>query len=504
MIKMKYTSLLAIPALLLAACGAPEEKKEVSLEQTEEKVDLSKQTISGDLSYGSITIKPGYPVAEDMTKLKELLRLNRGIELFLWSLPFNQSYSDRDALFESSGGGMYDVIYVGGFSDHLNKLSTINNETIYATVQIDLNNGPVVYEQPSMDKKGYLFGSIFNTWHVPLTDLGVPKAAPDNGKGGKYLILPPKYEGEIPKGYFVVHAEANLAFLGMRSVMLGGATVEDAIERVKRMKVYPLSNPSRPQKYIDVAGKPIEAEISKGVSAFRRMHEYVSTEIIEDRNAYMVGMLRTLGIEKGKPFPDDKATLDLLQRSADLGWMTAKQNFTESWEPSVLGGTWLAIGDAATWNPEYLSNDAVLVNRRAAYYTAAIWPPKNMGTSTYYTINFFDREGHSLVPGANYKLHLPAKVPAKSFWSVILYDAETMAMIENPLKKYTVNSLNKNLKYNEDGSVDIYFGPSAPDNMKENWIPTTENDFFPGIRFYGPDFERLGKDWKVSGIELVK
>jgi hypothetical protein len=64
--------------------------------------------------------------------------------------------------------------------------------------------------------------------------------------------------------------------------------------------------------------------------------------------------------------------------------------------------------------------------------------------------------------------------------------------------------LNKNLKYNEDGSVDIYFGPSAPDNMKENWIPTTENDFFMGIRFYGPDFERLGKDWKVSGIELVK
>jgi hypothetical protein len=183
--------------------------------------------------------------------------------------------------------------------------------------------------------------------------------------------------------------------------------------------------------------------------------------------------------------------------------MTAKQNFTESWEPSVLGGTWLAIGDAATWNPEYLSNDAVLVNRRAAYYTIGIWPPKNMGSSTYYTINYFDREGLSLVPGANYKLHLPAKVPAKSFWSLILYDAETMAMIENPLKKYTVNSLNKNLKYNEDGSIDIYFGPEAPKEMEENWIPTTENDFFMGIRFYGPDFDHLGKDWKVAGIERL-
>ena len=378
-----------------------------------------------------ITIKPGYPLPVDAATLKENLRLSRGIELFLWSLPLNQSYAGRDAMFEASGGGMLDVTYIGGMADHTHTLSTLNNETVYAMVHMDLHDGPVVYEQPAMDKKGYLFGSIIDVWQVALSDVGVPSVTPDQGKGGKYLILPPGYEGDVPEGYLPIYSTSYQVRLGLRSVMLGGATIADAIARVKRVKVYPLSNPQRKQVYIDVFGKPVDAEVDKGVGAFRWMHDYISNEPIPDKDKYLVGILRTLGIEKGKPFPTDEATLNLLKRAADLGWMTAKQNLTEAWPAGYFGG-WLAIGRSDSWNPDYTTDDYIEVNRRASYFTLGIWPPKTMGSSTFYTHTFKDAENNPLLSGVDYKVHLPANVPANTFWSLILYDAETFGMIANP------------------------------------------------------------------------
>ena len=450
-----------------------------------------------------ITIKPGYPLPDDAATLKENLKLNRGIELFLWSLPLNQSYAGRDGMLEASGGSLLDVTYIGGYADHTVTMSTFNNETVYATVHMELDDGPVVYEQPAMDKKGYLFGSIIDVWQVALTDLGVPGGTPDQGKGGKYLILPPGYDGDVPDGYFPIHSTSNQVRLALRSVMLGDAALDDAITRVKRVRVYPLSNPQRKQVYIDVFGKPVNGEVDKGVGAFRLMHDYINNEPIQEKDKYLVGMLRTLGIEKGQPFPTDKATLDLLQRAADLGWMTAKQNMTESWPEGYLEN-WLAfVGKTDPWDPDFTKDDYIEVNRRAAYFALAIWPPQNMGTSSIYYLSFKDADDNPLLSGVNYKLHLPADVPAKSFWSVIIYNAETAAMMANPQKKYAISSLNKNLNYNEDGSMDVFFGPDAPKGYEANWIPTTESDFWLGFRFYGPDFDRLGKTWTAKRAEKI-
>jgi len=172
-------------------------------------------------AYCAITVKEGYPLAKDIDTIKANLQLNRASELFIWSLPVNASYAIRDGVFKASGGGHLDVVYVGGFSGADKKIPTINNETVYALVQIDLSKGPVVYEQPAADAKGYLFGSVSDVWQVSLTDLGVPGAAPDGGKGGKYLILPSGYSKDVPDGYLVIKSTSNFVSLGMRSVMLG-------------------------------------------------------------------------------------------------------------------------------------------------------------------------------------------------------------------------------------------------------------------------------------------
>lgn len=227
-------------------------------------------------SQNEITIKPGYPLVEDQQRLGDSLKLNRAIELFLWGLPVNQSYAGRDAMFKASGGGLNDVVYIGGFADHTKKLSTLNNETVYAMVHIDLADGPVVYETPVMDSKGYMFGSIIDWWQVALSDVGVPEVSPDQGKGGKYLILPPGYAEPIPEGYYPIQSATNQVLLGLRSVMSGDATLDDAIARVKDIKVYPMSDPDREQHYIDVLDKPVDAEVDKGIGAYKRFHDYIN------------------------------------------------------------------------------------------------------------------------------------------------------------------------------------------------------------------------------------
>lgn len=457
-----------------------------------------------EAAYGAIAIKSGYPLAKDRDTIGDNLQLSRATELFLWSLPLNGSYAIRDGAFKASGGSYLDVVYVGGFSGANIKIPTINNETIYAVVQIDLSKGPVVYEQPAADEDGYLFGSLMDVWQVALTDLGVPDAAPDGGKGGKYLILPPGHSGDAPKDYMVIQSTSSFVSLAMRSVMLGKGNVQSAIERVKKMKLYPLSNPSFVHQYIDVKDKQVDARIRKDIQSFHYMHEYLNSELVADKDMYMVGMLNSLGIEKGKPFPKEKATLDRLQEAAQLGWMTGKQITTEHWEPSVFkDSSYLSVGNAKTWAPDYMRADHVMLDRRAAYFTLGCWPPRHMGTSTYYNLGFKDSAGNGLDGKKNYKLHLPAKVPAKSFWSMIIYSFEDFTMIANKQNKYAISSLNKKIQYNKDGSIDIYFGDKAPPGKEANWIPTAGQDFFLGIRFYGPDFDRLGKSWNLKNPVLI-
>ena len=107
--------------------------------------------------YGAITVKQGYPLAKDIDTIKSNLQLNRATELFLWALPMNAAYATRDAMLDASGGRYLDVVYTGGFVGADKIIPTLNNETFYAFVLIDLSKGPVVYEQPAADAKGYLF-----------------------------------------------------------------------------------------------------------------------------------------------------------------------------------------------------------------------------------------------------------------------------------------------------------------------------------------------------------
>ena len=124
-----------------------------------------------------------------------------------------------------------------------------------------------------------------------------------------------------------------------------------------------------------------------------------------------------------------------------------------------------------------------------------------MGTS--YLTSFRDSDGAFLDGKKSYRLHIPAKIPAKRFWAVTVYDPATRSLLENEGPN-TVGSMS-DPKVNPDGSVDVYFGPQAPKGKEKNWGGTVPGKgWFVVFRFYGPLEGYIEKTWVLNDIELVK
>ena len=116
----------------------------------------------------------------------------------------------------------------------------------------------------------------------------------------------------------------------------------------------------------------------------------------------------------------------------------------------------------------------------------------------------FDVNGKSLNGSKNYKLHLPPKIPASNFWSVIVYDRQTRLMICTDQPWPSVHSQRSKLLINQDGSVDTWFGPKAPDGKESNWVKTIPGkDWNLILRLYYPMESWFDKSWRPCEIEEI-
>ena len=141
---------------------------------------------------------------------------------------------------------------------------------------------------------------------------------------------------------------------------------------------------------------------------------------------------------------------------------------------------------------------------RANLYYTVFSSAKHIGAATQYLISGKDASSKNLDGGSNYTLKVPAKVPVKQFWSVLVYDLSTGAFVKKT-SKAGVTSLDKGLKTNSDGSVDVYFGPKPPSGKEANWAPTVaDHDYFLLFRFYGPTETFFDKSWVLNDLKKVK
>jgi hypothetical protein len=434
----------------------------------------------------------------------------RGVEAIIWGMPAVNYDLMLQAMITAAKGAPNQIVYWSRLPDWKNQTLTPNPDSIYLMPFINTKEvGPVVIEIPPADE-GSINGTIMNVWQTPLEDVG--PAGVDKGAGGKYLVLPPGYKDKVPEGYIVLPSETYEGYALLRSILKGGsdADIVEAVAYGRRIKVYPLSQAANPPatKFADAIDVLYDATIPYDLRYFQALDRVVQQEPWLPRDKAMIDQLKSIGIEKGKPFNPNQTTQAALAAAA----AEAHALFESEYE-SLFDGT--SYFDISRWVlpalPDYIKGsmsdysdpDSYAIDSRGLVFTFAFFTPKHLGEGQYYLMTIKDKDGATFDGRSTYRLNVPANAPVRLYWSATIYDRATHALIRG-MPRASRSSQNVGLQKDADGSVDVYFGPSAPAGEESNWVPTSPNGRFEVLfRFYGPEKALFDKTWKLPDIEKV-
>ncbi|GJG95867.1 DUF1254 domain-containing protein [Cupriavidus pauculus] len=255
------------------------------------------------------------------------IKYHRAFEAVLWNMPAIAIYSFRRAAFVDLGLKDNDIIAYSAPATPRLEAITANSSTPYIAAYTDLSKGPMVLEVPKAGPDGSLYGQVVDAWQYTIADVG--PSGMDKGKGGKYVFTPPGYKGQIPKGYLHVASPNYRIALAFRSVRAPGKTVEDAYHYAQRLRMYYLSEAASPprQRFVDPANQRYPTLPFYDERHFADMHEIMSVEPVKEQDKVMMGMLKSLGIEKGKPFTPDETAKRAMRQAAIDAWFFLQQWF---------------------------------------------------------------------------------------------------------------------------------------------------------------------------------
>lgn len=458
---------------------------------------------SVDTTIGKIDLQNGYPSDQSVTKLYDELDFQRAVQAYIWATPAVALDSLRIANKRDWGVDYNGVGIVNKFTSPAVIALTGNSTTIYAASFIDLQRGgPVVIDSPAG-----AYGVIDDYWQRPVTEVG--PFGPDKGRGGKFLLVPPGYNNNLPSGYLVARSATNRVIYLVRAFVKDG-DVKGAADSLTKISIYPLSqntNPPRTQIFM-ANDKGMNSIAPRGFAYWEQLADIINKEPVDDRDRFFHAMLMPLGIEKGKPFQPSERQKRILTEAAEVGFLMAQ---TISMAPrtanasSYPGTQWEWV---LTLNPNQEGEHYSQLDERTDYTFEAITIAEGMvkpivGAGSQYMKAAKDSSGAWLDGGKNYRLRVPANVPVKEFWSVTLYDNMTRSMVQTDTNIAALSSYDK-LRTNPDGSIDLYFGPQAPKGNEANWIKTAVGKgWFTYFRWYGPTQAFFDKSWKLPDIKLI-
>lgn len=445
---------------------------------------------------------------------EELIRRTverRAVEAVIWGMPVVNYDLMLQEMIAKAKGLPNQIVYWSRLLDWKNQTLTPNPDSIYLMPFFNTKDvGPVVIEIPPADD-GSINGTIMDVWQAPLEDVG--PAGVDKGRGGKYLILPPGYKDKAPDNYIVLPSQTYQGYALLRSMLKSGSDedVAKAVAYGLRIKIYPLSQAANPPptRFLDANDVVYDATIPYDMRFFQSLNRIVQQEPWIARDRAMIDMLKSIGIDRGKPFDPDQTTQASLNaaireakallemRYNDLFASTPPYFDTTQWVVPALPD-YIEQAGAGFSEPE-----SYAVNDRGLLFTYAFFTPKHLGDGQFYLMAIKDKEGRNLSGANTYRLTVPENAPVKLYWSVTAYDRATHALIRDQ-KWSSRSSQNVELQKNADGSVDVYFGPQAPPSRESNWVPTNPaGDFELLFRFYGPERPLFDKTWKLPDIEKV-
>ncbi len=502
----------AVPAVLAAALMTPTAFAEEPTPGYNNKIPESIMTPDKvETRIGTLEFFDGIPTKETAALVYDNLDFLRGVETFLNGMPAASLEGLRRGQAALGARNSNQAVIFDQLMDSNPLWLTGNTDTVYCTAFLDLKkDGPTVVEIPAGAGPGTVDDAFFRF----VIDMGPP--GPDKGKGGKYLILPPDYEGKVPKGYFTAKSTSWANWVILRGFLVDGKP--DAASKMWRegLKIYPLAKAANPpaMEFFDASKKPQNTIHANDYHFFEELHTVIDREPIEMLDPELRGLFAAIGIQKGKPFAPDARMKKLLTDAVAVGSATSRAIFwyerDESaflyedsyWKRGFVGG-----------NYEFLKDEGMggrnLDARTHFFYMATVNTPamawKLIGKGSQYAWGYLDSKGNYLDGSKTYKLNLPKDPPEEKFMSVVVYDPQTRSELQTSQPYPSKNNRRDKMIVNDDGSIDLYFGPKAPAGKEANWIQTVSGKgWFSVLRLYSPTEAWYDKTWRPGEIELVK
>ncbi len=525
-------------ALTFTACNQENTTQKTSEKQKNQDVksfytnygmDLPEDILTPDevnTSIGTIHYNDGRPTDETVKTAYEFLDRNRAVDVFLTNLSAVASAILQPAFQKMGAQNSWDVLISEQLIDAHQVWPTGNTGTVYLFAYFDMKkDGAMVIEIP----KGCGPGFMDDAWMRWIIDFG--PTGPDKGQGATYVILPPDYEADIEapiggakitmniggtnKEVFVVKSPTYHAWIALRGFLVDGKPDVSVKMFKDKLKIYPLNKATdKPEmNFVNMSDKNTQAVFPASARYFKILNDIVQREPIEALDPETRGKLASVGIEKGKAFNFDKWK-DIYEDAAKIGDAIGRSLLfaprdkdayiypARKWYHGFLGGSYQWLKDNG--------RGGIYLDARTLYMYGAIavtpgMVMKMVGIGSQYAFCSRDKDGKYFDGSKTYKLTMPANVPAKDFWSIVVYDPQTRAMLPTGQKYPAVNNKRGNLKMNKDGSVDLYFGPKAPKGYENNWVETVPGKgWFVVLRLYGPLEPWFNKTWKPNDFELVK
>lgn len=458
-------------------------------------------------SAGTLRFRDGAPDEQTVQLALDQLDLGRGIEAFMKGMPATSVYAICRGLDEAGVKENQSIGITEDMMDARTLFLTPNTTTPYVFSCLNLAAGPMVVEVPP----GVL-GPVDDAYFRWVTDLGV--TGPDQGRGGRYLFLPPDYKGPVPPfGFHVVQSTTNRLVMFYRIFVKEG-DVEGAVATVKATaRLYPLTDFGKQPAttFVNTSGMQFNTISGNTFEFFNELDAVVQNEPAGFAGPETAGLFAAIGIKKGQAFAPDARMTKILTDAVALGNAAARSFLwaprdkrvfiypDRQWITPFVGGSYL-----------FMDGAELMLDVRSTffYYATGITPAMadaKPGTGSAYAGAFRDKDGAYLDGSKTYKVTLPGPIPMNNFWSFTVYDNQTRSLLETDQKSAGLDSLSKALKMNPDGSATVWFGPTAPAGQEGNWVQTMPGKGWNALlRLYGPLEPWFDKSWKPGDFEEVK
>jgi hypothetical protein len=472
---------------------------------------------------GTLEFFDGIPTKKTAALLYDNLDFMRGVETFLNGIPATSIEGLRLGLASLGAKNSNQVVIFDKLMDSTPLFLTGNTSTVYCVPFLDLKkDGPTVVEIPA----GAGPGTVNDAYFRFVIDMGAP--GPDRGKGGKYLILPPDYKGDLegPIGgkeqvvngqkYFVVKSTSYVNWVALRGFLVDGKP--DAANKMWKegLKIYPLAKAANPpaMEFISGSGKSFNTIHANNFDFYEELHTVIEREPVEMLDPELRGLFASVGIQKGKPFAPDARMKKILTDAVAVGNATARATlWYERNEDEFLyeGSNWKRGYPGK--NYQFLKDEGMggrnLDARTMFYYFATVNTPmmaiKLVGKGSQYAWGYLDTNGNYLDGSKTYKVNIPKDPPMEKFWSMCVYDPQTRSELQTDQPYPSKQSQRDKMIVNDDGSIDLYYGPKAPAGKEANWTQTVPGKgWFVVLRLYSPTEVWYDKTWRPGEIELMK